>query len=376
MEEYLAFLDEDKDYILKLVDYIRSNGPKEIQPLVFTEIASLKSFEEKSKILLYVVSKKQFEENEACFSELKNSTVILSDNAALTQEKKAPLHIFKYQSAKEIMRCLLLQVKRSNGSVALSNDKALDTSEYYESDNAGDNSGGDFLDTTDKAVPVVTFYSIAREEGGITFIKKLLRKSRKRKKSLFISFDIFESNLTGEEICGNLSDVLYYCCEARFSKDDFKRLTTYADDAKLDEEELLLKEKGLGLWKKMQLSICSSRGGFDYLCGITSLSDFNELKEDAISKMLLIIKYYSRYDNIIIDAGSAGNHLLQLFEESDDIILVDRSSSRRPSKKTDKMSDGEGDADESPRIRKLKRFMSVRGNEEMLKKIEVRLLDE
>lgn len=326
--------------------------------------------------MLYVVSKKQFEENEACFSELKNSTVILSDNAALTQEKKAPLHIFKYQSAKEIMRCLLLQVKRSNGSVALSNDKALDTSEYYESDNAGDNSGGDFLDTTDKAVPVVTFYSIAREEGGITFIKKLLRKSRKRKKSLFISFDIFESNLTGEEICGNLSDVLYYCCEARFSKDDFKRLTTYAEDAKLDEEELLLKEKGLGLWKKMQLSICSSRGGFDYLCGITSLSDFNELKEDAISKMLLIIKYYSRYDNIIIDAGSAGNHLLQLFEESDDIILVDRSSSRRPSKKTDKMSDGEGDADESPRIRKLKRFMSVRGNEEMLKKIEVRLLDE
>lgn len=376
MEEYLAFLDEDKDYILKLVDYIRSNGPKEIQPLVFTEIASLKSFEEKSKILLYVVSKKQFEENEACFSELKNSTVILSDNAVLTQEKKAPLHIFKYQSAKEIMRCLLLQVKRSNGSVALSNDKALDTSEYYESDNAGDNSGGDFLDTTDKAVPVVTFYSIAREEGGITFIKKLLRKSRKRKKSLFISFDIFESNLTGEEICGNLSDVLYYCCEARFSKDDFKRLTTYAEDAKLDEEELLLKEKGLGLWKKMQLSICSSRGGFDYLCGITSLSDFNELKEDAISKMLLIIKYYSRYDNIIIDAGSAGNHLLQLFEESDDIILVDRSSSRRPSKKTDKMSDGEGDADESTRIRKLKRFMSVRGNEEMLKKIEVRLLDE
>ena len=376
MEEYLAFLDEDKDYILKLVDYIRSNGPKEIQPLVFTEIASLKSFEEKSKILLYVVSKKQFEENEACFSELKNSTVILSDNAALTQEKKAPLHIFKYQSAKEIMRCLLLQVKRSNGSVALSNDKALDTSEYYEGDNAGDNSGGDFLDTTDKAVPVVTFYSIAREEGGITFIKKLLRKSRKRKKSLFISFDIFESNLTGEEICGNLSDVLYYCCEARFSKDDFKRLTTYAEDAKLDEEELLLKEKGLGLWKKMQLSICSSRGGFDYLCGITSLSDFNELKEDAISKMLLIIKYYSRYDNIIIDAGSAGNHLLQLFEESDDIILVDRSSSRRPSKKTDKMSDGAEDADESPRIRKLKRFMSVRGNEEMLKKIEVRLLDE
>jgi len=376
MEEYLAFLDEDKDYILKLVDYIRSNGPKEIQPLVFTEIASLKSFEEKSKILLYVVSKKQFEENEALFSELKNSTVILSDNAVLTQEKKAPLHIFKYQSAKEIMRCLLLQVKRSNGSVALSNDKALDTSEYYESDNAGDNSGGDFLDTTDKAVPVVTFYSIAREEGGITFIKKLLRKSRKRKKSLFISFDIFESNLTGEEICGNLSDVLYYCCEARFSKDDFKRLTTYAEDAKLDEEELLLKEKGLGLWKKMQLSICSSRGGFDYLCGITSLSDFNELKEDAISKMLLIIKYYSRYDNIIIDAGSAGNHLLQLFEESDDIILVDRSSSRRPSKKTDKMSDGEGDADESTRIRKLKRFMSVRGNEEMLKKIEVRLLDE
>lgn|GEM_PF-2353895 len=376
MEEYLAFLDEDKDYILKLVDYIRSNGPKEIQPLVFTEIASLKSFEEKSKILLYVVSKKQFEENEALFSELKNSTVILSDNAVLTQEKKAPLHIFKYQSAKEIMRCLLLQVKRSNGSVALSNDKALDTSEYYESDNTGDNSGGDFLDTTDKAVPVVTFYSIAREEGGITFIKKLLRKSRKRKKSLFISFDIFESNLTGEEICGNLSDVLYYCCEARFSKDDFKRLTTYAEDAKLDEEELLLKEKGLGLWKKMQLSICSSRGGFDYLCGITSLSDFNELKEDAISKMLLIIKYYSRYDNIIIDAGSAGNHLLQLFEESDDIILVDRSSSRRPSKKTDKMSDGEGDADESTRIRKLKRFMSVRGNEEMLKKIEVRLLDE
>lgn len=376
MEEYLAFLDEDKDYILKLVDYIRSNGPKEIQPLVFTEIASLKSFEEKSKILLYVVSKKQFEENEALFSELKNSTVILSDNAVLTQEKKAPLHIFKYQSAKEIMRCLLLQVKRSNGSVALSNDKALDTSEYYESDNTGDNSGGDFLDTTDKAVPVVTFYSIAREEGGITFIKKLLRKSRKRKKSLFISFDIFESNLTGEEICGNLSDVLYYCCEARFSKDDFKRLTTYAEDAKLDEEELLLKEKGLGLWKKMQLSICSSRGGFDYLCGITSLSDFNELKEDAISKMLLIIKYYSRYDNIIIDAGSAGNHLLQLFEESDDIILVDRSNSRRPSKKTDKMNDGAGDADESPRIRKLKRFMSVRGNEEMLKKIEVRLLDE
>ena len=376
MEEYLAFLDEDKDYILKLVDYIRSNGPKEIQPLVFTEIASLKSFEEKSKILLYVVSKKQFEENEACFSELKNSTVILSDNAALTQEKKVPLHIFKYQSAKEIMRCLLLQVKRSNGSVALSNDKALDTSEYYESDNTGDNSGGDFLDTTDKAVPVVTFYSIAREEGGITFIKKLLRKSRKRKKSLFISFDIFESNLTGEEISGNLSDVLYYCCEARFSKDDFKRLTTYAEDAKLDEEELLLKEKGLGLWKKMQLSICSSRGGFDYLCGITSLSDFNELKEDAISKMLLIIKYYSRYDNIIIDAGSAGNHLLQLFEESDDIILVDRSNSRRPSKKTDKMNDGAGDADESPRIRKLKRFMSVRGNEEMLKKIEVRLLDE
>lgn len=376
MEEYLAFLDEDKDYILKLVDYIRSNGPKEIQPLVFTEIASLKSFEEKSKILLYVVSKKQFEENEACFSELKNSTVILSDNASQIQEKKAPLHIFKYQSAKEIMRCLLLQVKRSNGSVALSNDKALDTSEYYEGDNAGDNSGGDFLDTTDKAVPVVTFYSIAREEGGITFIKKLLRKSRKRKKSLFISFDIFESNLTGEEICGNLSDVLYYCCEARFSKDDFKRLTTYAEDAKLDEEELLLKEKGLGLWKKMQLSICSSRGGFDYLCGITSLSDFNELKEDAISKMLLIIKYYSRYDNIIIDAGSAGNHLLQLFEESDDIILVDRSNSRRPSKKTDKMSDGAGDTDESPRIRKLKRFMSVRGNEEMLKKIEVRLLDE
>lgn len=376
MEEYLAFLDEDKDYILKLVDYIRSNGPKEIQPLVFTEIASLKSFEEKSKILLYVVSKKQFEENEACFSELKNSTVILSDNAAPAQEKKAPLHIFKYQSAKEIMRCLLLQVKRSNGSVALSNDKALEISEYYESDNAGDNSGGDFLDTTDKAVPVVTFYSIAREEGGITFIKKLLRKSRKRKKSLFISFDIFENYLTGEEICGNLSDVLYYCCEARFSKDDFKRLTTYAEDAKLDEEELLLKKKGLGLWKKMQLSICSSRGGFDYLCGITSLSDFNELKEDAISKMLLIIKYYSRYDNIIIDAGSAGNHLLQLFEESDDIILVDRSNSRRPSKKTDKMSDGAGDVDESPRIRKLKRFMSVRGNEEMLKKIEVRLLDE
>ena len=376
MEEYLAFLDEDKDYILKLVDYIRSNGPKEIQPLVFTEIASLKSFEEKSKILLYVVSKKQFEENETCFSELKNSTVILSDNASPTQEKKAPLHIFKYQSAKEIMRCLLLQVKRSNGSAALSNDKALETSEYYESENAGDNSGGDFLDTTDKAVPVVTFYSIAREEGGITFIKKLLRKSRKRKKSLFISFDIFESNLTGEEICGNLSDVLYYCCEARFSKDDFKRLTTYAEDAKLDEEELLLKEKGLGLWKKMQLSICSSRGGFDYLCGITSLSDFNELKEDAISKMLLIIKYYSRYDNIIIDAGSAGNHLLQLFEESDDIILVDRSNSRRPSKKTDKMSDGAGDVNESPRIRKLKRFMSVRGNEEMLKKIEVRLLDE
>ena len=376
MEEYLAFLDEDKDYILKLVDYIRSNGPKEIQPLVFTEIASLKSFEEKSKILLYVVSKKQFEENEACFSELKNSTVILSDNAAPAQEKKAPLHIFKYQSAKEIMRCLLLQVKRSNGSAALSNDKALETSEYYESDNAGDNSGGDFLDTTDKAVPVVTFYSIAREEGGITFIKKLLRKSRKRKKSLFISFDIFENYLTGEEICGNLSDVLYYCCEARFSKDDFKRLTTYAEDAKLDEDELLLKEKGLGLWKKMQLSICSSRGGFDYLCGITSLSDFNELKEDAISKMLLIIKYYSRYDNIIIDAGSAGNHLLQLFEESDDIILVDRSNSRRPSKKTDKMSDGAGDVNESPRIRKLKRFMSVRGNEEMLKKIEVRLLDE
>ena len=376
MEEYLAFLDEDKDYILKLVDYIRSNGPKEIQPLVFTEIASLKSFEEKSKILLYVVSKKQFEENETCFSELKNSTVILSDNASLAQEKKAPLHIFKYQSAKEIMRCLLLQVKRSNGSAALSNDKALETSEYYESENAGDNSGGDFLDTTDKAVPVVTFYSIAREEGGITFIKKLLRKSRKRKKSLFISFDIFESNLTGEEICGNLSDVLYYCCEARFSKDDFKRLTTYAEDAKLDEEELLLKEKGLGLWKKMQLSICSSRGGFDYLCGITSLSDFNELKEDAISKMLLIIKYYSRYDNIIIDAGSAGNHLLQLFEESDDIILVDRSNSRRPSKKNDKMSDGAGDVNESPRIRKLKRFMSVRGNEEMLKKIEVRLLDE
>lgn len=294
----LAIYDYDTDYANHLMDYIQRKQKRITQVRVFTNHNSLEEYLEHNKINILLLGE-NIPQDEVQHKNIKN-ICILSEGNYLREGSTCPV-IYKYQSAELIIQ---------------------EVFSYF----AAELLAGRPVEIKGRSVKLISVFSIRREKRQAMLIKTLARCYAEQKKTLYINLDIFQafSEFQNQDMEKSLSEFIYY-----------------------------LKQNHPSLLDKMKALITSTHQ-FDYIQGVSFGPDLYELTTEDMILWLKELRSYDEYEVIIFDVGTFFQAILELFRESDEILL----------------SLGNNDWEQS-RYHNFERQLLWAGYEDVLEKIKV-----
>lgn len=264
MGSVLAILDEEEEYVLCLMDYIKNKLDYDFSVIAFTELQAYLDFEKDKNVAVLL------------FHENMNNEIINSCRAAqkvcLKESNLVPGNIkdksiFKFQSAEKIMKELY--------SILAEQKEEFRKVKYP-------------LQTK-----VLGVFLPFHASFGTNISFALAYELSKHMKTLFISFNPFISSKemgNVEEIQG-LADTIYYC-----------------------------KQKNANFSLKVK-TIIGNKDTLDYLLGVFHWSDIAELTEEEGHILLDELKHNLGYECIILDFGELANATNALLDHCEVIYL-------------------------------------------------------
>jgi len=248
------------------MEYIKRKQNKLGQVRVFTNTNSLKEYSKQNSIQTLLLHE-DMEIEEVKHENIKN-ICILSEGSHLSKKDSFPV-IYKYQSAEVIIQELL---------------------SYYPISG----SLGEIINPIDKKVKIISVYSLGGETYRQKFALALASGYANLKKTLFINLNLYQvlPELLGHSTENGLSDILYY-----------------------------LKQNNPNINFKIKEAI-KKYNNLDYIDGVSFALDLNEINAEDMRLCLKELSSEADYETIILDVGYISHAVLDLFQCSQELLLI------------------------------------------------------
>lgn len=258
MNEVLAVLDKDKEYLEQLVHYLKQKKNFNFIVVAYTDITPYLEYEETNKVAILLYHNSYDELVIGCNAKQK---IVLMETKAFSEENK--VGIYKYQSVEILMKEIL---RLYDGSQGINIREAL----------SGD-------------LHIVGIASITGEVSSNYVGAILAYEYGKSKRTLFLSLDPFQSKkmLGIREESEGISDLIYY-----------------------------VKQKNNNLYLKIS-SLINKIETFDYIIGLSHWNDLFELQEEEVKQIINAIRSHLNYEVLIVEMGSMNHFSIALMEECD-----------------------------------------------------------
>ncbi len=274
MEQVLAILDGEEMYARRLLQFFSSQKELNFSVAAFTSEEKLAVYMERHKIALLLCEAEMY----AQLMCVPDCPVMLLSDRSCVREPGGPRMVFKFQSAADILKEILL---------------------YYE-----EVCPGGAVVAHVGAAKICTVLSPAGGCGVTAMAELLAQELSRQSKVLFISFDPFYFlELSGDARKDALSEAIYY--------------------AKQNSEA----------GKKKQNEWLQKKGNLSCLCGVAQWADISECSSKEVAALLQELSGES-YDFVVIDGGGftdvlvgcmALSHVLfELVKESEEFRKKER----------------------------------------------------
>jgi len=262
----LAIYDYETDYANHLMDFIKRKQKMIMQVRVFTNHKSLNEYLDHNQIHILLLGE-SIPVEEVLHGKIKNICILSEGNK--DQDNIGYPVIYKFQSAEQVMQEIF---------------------SYYPLEVQGGKSKA----SAEHRIKIISIYSIAREAEQVVISLSLAQQYSINKKTLYINLDIFQAlpELLGQNIEKNLSEFIYF-----------------------------LKQNHPNLISKMNC-IITKMDKLDYIQGVTFGPDLYELTLDDMGQWIKELKKSTDYEVIIFDVGCFFEATLELFRESDQVLLI------------------------------------------------------
>lgn len=262
----MAIYDSETDYANHLMDFIKRKQKQITQVRVFTNQNSLRDYLDHNKINILLLGESIAVE-EILHENIKN-ICLLSEGNYIRDNTVYPV-IYKFQSAEQVMQEIF---------------------SYFPLETQASKS----LSIINHKVKIVSVFSIARETEQIIISLALAQQYARTKKTLYINLDIFQSlpELLGQDIEKSLTEFIYY-----------------------------LKQNHPNLINKMN-GIITKMDKLDYIQGVSYGPDLYELTMEDMGQWINELRNSAEYEVIIFDVGCFFQATLELFRESNQLLLL------------------------------------------------------
>lgn len=271
MEQVLAILDEEQEYVSKLLRYLNSREEKEFEIAAFTSEESFQQYREKHVIGLLVCEETLY----AAMGEMPGCPTILLSSRTRVRDGEGPPVIYKFQSAQEIF-CEIIGYYRELSPHAA---KA----------------------TGVKNARIVTVCSASGGSGVSTLAYMLAKRRAKGERAAFISLDPFFQPERSEPESGSaLTEAIYFIRQnsAKFS------------------EKLKLK----------------TTEHVDCLYGVAHWADLSECGRGDMAELVGQLITLRGYELVIVDAGAFTAASAGCMEISDNVVLISEEGKKAAGK--------------------------------------------
>lgn len=261
MGNVLAILDEEAEYVCRLLRYFNSRKSKEFETAAFTNEESFRQYEKKHEIGLLVCGEtlyKTMEEKVHC------PMLLLSTTTKVREGGDIPT-VYKYQSAKEIFDEIVRYYREKTHIPGGQNQK--------------------------RNAKILTVCSAAGGRGVSTLAYMLAKKKAKANRTVFLSLDPFyipEKAQTGES--GALTEAIYFIRQ---------------NSAKFSE--------------KLKLKTVEK---IDCLYGVAHWADLCDCTKEDAAKLLEGILQAEPYEFVVVDAGAFTAISAGCIALADRVILI------------------------------------------------------
>ena len=266
MSYILGIYDSDTDYANQLMDYIKRKKKAVTQVRIFTNLSSLKEYLAHDKINVLLLGG-EIPIDEVLHQNIKNICILSEGNFAREQESYHV--IYKFQSARQVMEELFSYFPLEDTLV-----RAL------LSGNGSSN--------------IISVFSVGKENERQVFSYYLASEYAKSKKTLYINLDLFSAwtEISGSYSEKGLSEFIYY-----------------------------LKQSHPNIITKMN-GIITKINNLDCIQGVSFGPDIYEMLPDDIDYWIKTLKEASDYEVIIFDVGCFFHTTLELFRNSNELLLL------------------------------------------------------
>lgn len=274
MERVLAVADNDREFASQLSEYLNEQDSFGFRTVAFTDESSLLDFAGDNQIDVLLCAESLAAPGQADRFNAKR-VIVLSEYSYINEQADYPV-IFKYQSAKNIMK-EILTCYREQGAYSVRREESA------------------------------RLISVCSPSGGCcksTFALALALQESKRRRTLFISFDPFFT-LPFQKKDGSeqgLTDVVY------FMEESTKRL-----------------DKKVG-------NVVLHQGGLDYISGVAHWYDLYDFSVERTRLLLDTVVGDMGYECVVIDYGSFDINGMEILLRSDTIYVPQTGKGRENAK--------------------------------------------
>lgn len=261
MEQILAILDEEQEYVSKLLRYLNGREGREFEIAAFTNEESFWRYREKHAIGLFVCEETLY----AAMKELPGCPTILLSSRARVRDGAGPPVIYKFQSAQEIF-CEIIGYYRELTPQA-----------------AGV--------TGVRNARIVTVCSASGGSGVSTLAYTLAKRRAKGERTAFLSLDpFFQPERSESESGAALTEAIYY-----------------------------IKQNSAKFSEKLKLKMTEH---VDCLYGVAHWADISECGREDMAELLRQLAAMGGYDLIVVDGGEFTAASAGCMEMSDIVVLI------------------------------------------------------
>ena len=284
----LAVCDRDKNYCIRLSEYLRRNSALSFNIQAFTDIGQLNNYLEKEKAALLVISESAYESEGKDIKDVENLLILTdegksvsdlneSDGTSYLRDYRAQdmkiYRISKFVPAKEILQKVLDICTGNPG--AFSDLKVRGAGERAK---------------------VFGFFTPISRSGQTTLAIKMGEELAKRGKTVFISLESFSSvgEKFGDGETENLTDLLYYA------------------DCERDKFAIYLER------------IKKSSAGLDYILPPVTAMQIKEIGKERLSDLIDLLGREGGYENIVLDIKEYASDFFEILSMCDVLYTIVR----------------------------------------------------
>lgn len=268
-EQIIAVLDEEENYVTRLLRHFKRENTTDISPVAFTSEEAFEKYCEQNSVALLVCEENLYHH----MKKVPDIPCILLAGSSVVREGEGPPVIYKYRTAQQVWEELLNYYRK----MAVQPEMVR--------------CGG--------SPKVYTVCSPFGGSGVSSLAYGFAKRLSKKKKVFYLSFDPFYLPEQSEYSEKNaLTEVIYY----------LKQNTTYRDE-KLNQL----------LWQRDRL---------DCLFGVGHWADLSEMSNREAKSLLEWIAGREKYDCIVIDSGVLCDAVSGCMQLSESIVMIKKNGKK------------------------------------------------